>query len=181
MYHWGKPQFYGVRAAAANIGSGAPGNYTAEQFQEDFPQFFNAEGQPLLPAAMLQGIIRMANAAVQPERWGEGWRYAVGLYVAHYVTLYLRGYAASNETPEQAAASTEEGLTLNRRVATVGRLALSNVRILFSGTGIGMPPIVFPRRRGFFAGRCTFSIGSWRGKVNAQSWHIHCASCDDEK
>lgn len=105
MYYWGKPQFYGVRAAAANIGSGAPGNYTAEQFQEDFPQFFNAEGQPLLPAAMLQGIIRMANAAVQPERWGEGWRYAVGLYVAHYVTLYLRGYAASNETPEQAAAS----------------------------------------------------------------------------
>lgn len=105
MYYWGKPQFYGVRAAAANIGSGAPGNYTAEQFQEDFPQFFNAGGQPLLPAAMLQEIIRMANAAVQPERWGEGWRYAVGLYVAHYVTLYLRGYAASNETPEQAAAS----------------------------------------------------------------------------
>lgn len=105
MYYWGKPQFYGVRAAAANLGSGALGTYTAEQFQADFPQFFNAGGQPLLPAAMLQEIIRMANAAVQPERWGEGWRYAVGLYVAHYVTLYLRGYAASNETPEQAAAS----------------------------------------------------------------------------
>ena len=105
MYYWGKPQFYGVRAAAANLGSGAPGTYTAEQFQEDFPQFFNAEGQPLLPAAMLAEIIRMANAAVQPDRWGESWRYAVGLYVAHYVTLYLRGYAASNETPEQAAAS----------------------------------------------------------------------------
>lgn len=105
MYYCGKPQFYGVRAAAANLGSGAPGTYTAEQFQEDFPQFFNSGGQPLLPAYMLEDIIRMANAAVQPDRWGEGWRYAVGLYVAHYVTLYLRGYAASNETPEQAAAS----------------------------------------------------------------------------
>lgn len=105
MYYCGKPQFYGVRAAAANLGSGAPGTYTAEQFQEDFPQFFNSWGQPLLPASMLEEIIRMANAAVQPDRWGEGWRYAVGLYVAHYVTLYLRGYAASNETPEQAAAS----------------------------------------------------------------------------
>ena len=105
MYYCGKPQFYGVRAAAANLGSGTPGNYTAEQFQEDFPQFFNSWGQPLLPATMLAEIIRMANAAVQPDRWGEGWRYAVGLYVAHYVTLYLRGYAASNETPEQAAAS----------------------------------------------------------------------------
>ena len=105
MYYCGKPQFYGVRAAAANLGSGAPGTYTAEQFQEDFPQFFNSWGQPLLPASMLEEIIRMANAAVQPDRWGEGWRYAVGLYVAHYVTLYLRGYAASNETPNAAAAS----------------------------------------------------------------------------
>ena len=105
MYYCGKPQFYGVRAAAANLGSGAPGTYTAEQFQEDFPQFFNSWGQSLLPASMLEEIIRMANAAVQPDRWGESWRYAVGLYVAHYVTLYLRGYAASNETPEQAAAS----------------------------------------------------------------------------
>ena len=105
MYYCGKPQFYGVRAAAANLGSGAPGTYTAEQFQEDFPQFFNSWGQPLLPASMLEEIIRMANAAVQPDRWGEGWRYAVGLYVAHYVTLYLRGYAASNETPNGAAAS----------------------------------------------------------------------------
>lgn len=105
MYYWGKPQFFGVRAAAANIGNGAPGNYTAEQFQQDFPQFFSAVGDPLLPASMLEEIVRMANAAVQPDRWGEGWRYAVGLYVAHYVTLYLRGYAASNETPEQAAAS----------------------------------------------------------------------------
>lgn len=47
----------------------------------------------------------MANAAVQPDKWGAGWRYAVGLYTAHYVTLYLRSYAPSNETPQQAAAS----------------------------------------------------------------------------
>lgn len=28
-----------------------------------------------------------------------------GLYVAHYATLYLRTYAASSETPQQAAAT----------------------------------------------------------------------------
>ena len=43
MYCWGKPQFFGVRAAAANIGHGK-GTYTAEQFQEDFPQFFKEDG-----------------------------------------------------------------------------------------------------------------------------------------
>ena len=104
MYYWGKPQFYGVRATAANIGHSA-GNYTAEEFQQDFPQFFNSDGESLLPVTMLQEIINMANISVQPDKWLESWRYGVGLYVAHYVTLMLRGYAPSSETATPAAAS----------------------------------------------------------------------------
>jgi hypothetical protein len=97
-------QFSGVRAAAANLGF-QQGNYTAEQFQADYPQFFNAEGKSLLPPAMLSEIIRMANAAVQPDKWLDSWRYAAGLYTAHYATLYLRTYAESSPTAAQAAAS----------------------------------------------------------------------------
>lgn len=109
MYFGGNPQFYGVRGMAANIGQ-TQGNYTAEQFQQDFPQFFTlgTEENPsvcLVPATMLTEIINMANACVQPDKWLESWRYAVGLYVAHYATLYLRTYAESNATPQQAAAS----------------------------------------------------------------------------
>lgn len=101
---YGAPQFYGVRAAAANIGQ-SQGNYTAEQFQQDFPQFFTPEGVSLVPETMLSEIINMANACVQPDKWLESWRYAVGLYVAHYATLYLRPYAESSPTAAQAAAS----------------------------------------------------------------------------
>ena len=106
---YGNSQFYGIRAAAANIGQ-AQGNYTVEQFQIDFPQFFTAgtEETPaacLVPAAMLAEIINMANACIQPDKWLESWRYAVGLYVAHYATLYLRTYAESSPTAAQAAAS----------------------------------------------------------------------------
>ena len=104
MYCWGKPQFFGVRAAAANIGHSA-GNYTVEEFREDYPQFFNPEGYFLGSLPMLQEIIHMANVSIQPDKWLDSWRYAAGLYTAHYATLSLRGYAASNETPEQAAAS----------------------------------------------------------------------------
>lgn len=104
MFYWGKPQFYGVRATAANLGHGK-GDYTVEQFREDYPQFFNQDGYFLGSLPMLEQIIQMANTAVQPDKWLEGWRYAVGLYVAHYATLSLRGYAESNELPEQAAAS----------------------------------------------------------------------------
>lgn len=101
---YGAPQFYGVRAAAANIGQ-SQGNYTAEQFQQDFPQFFSPDGVSLVPCSMLTEIINMANASVQPDKWLESWRYAVGLYVAHYATLYLRAYAQSSPTAAQAAAS----------------------------------------------------------------------------
>lgn len=104
MYYWGKPQFYGIKAAAANIGHGK-GNYTAEQFQQDFPQFFTSEGQSLIPAAMLSEIIDMANVSVQPDKWLENWRFAVGLYAAYYVTLFLRSYSPSSETAAEAAAS----------------------------------------------------------------------------
>lgn len=104
MYHWGKPQFFGVRAAAANLGHGK-GTYTVEQFRVDYPQFFTVEGVSLLPPSMLCKVIDMANTAVQPDKWLDEWRFAVGLYTAHYVTLFLRSYAPSSETPQQAAAS----------------------------------------------------------------------------
>ena len=104
MYYWGKPQFFGVKAAAANIGT-CVGDYTVEQFREDYPQFFSSDGYFLGSLPMLEQIIQMANVSIQPDKWLDSWRYAVGLYVAHYATLSLRGYAASNETPQQAAAS----------------------------------------------------------------------------
>lgn len=104
MYYWDKPQFYGVRAAAANIAQGV-GTYTQSMFHEDFPQFFNSDGVPLAPETILNEFITQANNSIQPEKWGDGWRYAAGLYVAHYATLYLRTYAPSSDTASQAAAT----------------------------------------------------------------------------
>ena len=97
-------QFGGVRQQAANLG-GSVGNYTAEQFKEEYPQFCNADGKCHLPDALLNEIVRMANVSVQPDKWLYSWHYAVGLYVAHYVTLQLRTFAESSATPAQAAAS----------------------------------------------------------------------------
>ena len=103
------PQFCGVRATAANIGHSV-GSYTADMFREDFPQFFTpgTEENPsvcLLPNTMLQEFINQANAAIQPDKWLDGWRYAAGLYVAHHSTLYLRTYAQNSATPSQAAST----------------------------------------------------------------------------
>lgn len=101
---WG-PQLCGVRETAANIGHGRSG-YEPEMFREDFPQFYSsASAAPLVPHAMLEEFVRQANAAIQPDKWLDGWRYACGLYVAHQAALYLRTYAESSDTPAQAAAT----------------------------------------------------------------------------
>ena len=103
---WGRPQFWGVGAAASNVSGGAPGSYTADMFREDFPQFFsNQSGAALLPDTMLEEFIWQANAVVTPDRWLDGWRYAAGLYAAHYAALYLRTYADGSASPAQAAAT----------------------------------------------------------------------------
>lgn len=110
-YFYGLNQFFGVVGRAANIGHGK-GGYTLEMFQADFPQFFKKQTGdeevaviPFLPATVLQEIINQANAAVQPDKWLDGWRYAVGLYVAHYATMYLRNFSEDPQSAAQAAAT----------------------------------------------------------------------------
>ncbi len=104
-----KPQFFALRETAANI-SRSRGSYSPEMFQEDFPQFYTAatEEQPavcLVPPAMLTEFVQQANAAIVPDKWLDGWRYAAGLYVAHQASLYLRTYATSSPDAHQAAAT----------------------------------------------------------------------------
>ena len=112
-----KPQFTGLRERAANI-SREQGRYTEEMFLEDFPQFYKPGALCLVPSAMLTEFLRAANAAVTPDKWLDGWRYAAGLYVAHQAALYLRAYAESSETPAQAAAT--GGLVGVVKSATLG-------------------------------------------------------------
>ena len=81
-----KPQFFGVRAAASNIGHSRR-NYTASMFQKDFPQFFKADGTGLVPPAILKEFIQQAGAVIQPDKWLDGWRYACGLYAVSYTHL----------------------------------------------------------------------------------------------
>lgn len=117
MYWYGKPQFYGVKARAANIGC-VKGTYSADIFQADFPQFYNADGECLVPAKILNMFIERANNAITPDKWGDAWEYAAGLYVAHFCAMYLQTYSPNSETPGQAAAT--GGLTGVIKSATLG-------------------------------------------------------------
>lgn len=96
--------FQGAKAAAANVPRpGECGNYTASMFQTDFPQFFEdgAEIGFLGSLDMLGVFIAQANDSVLPSRWGSMWRYAAGLYIAHFSAMYLKTYAPGSSSRNQ--------------------------------------------------------------------------------
>lgn len=124
-------QFYGVINRASNIGEGGS-SYTLEMFRSDFPQFFKASTDvesgetallPFVPGSVLEMLLTQANEAIQPDKWMDAWRYACGLYVAHYATLYLRSFANDPHTAAEAAATgTVNGVV---KSATLGDSSVS--------------------------------------------------------
>ena len=130
-------QFHGLISAAANMPqSGEQGAYAKEMFLTDFPQFTKkrsseiTEGEEvesqvisLVPEPMLQVFINNSNASILPSRYGEIWRYAAGLYVAHFSALYLKTYSDGSANPARAAATGQQtGLV---KEATMGDTTIS--------------------------------------------------------
>jgi hypothetical protein len=125
------PLFEYAKSVAANIAPyGEKGDYTADMFEADFPQFYKktvVEGvatyESLLPSAMLDSFIELANDSVMPSRWGSQFRYAAGLFVAHWVSLYLKTYQdGSNSAAEVASKAGQAG---NVSSATMGDTSIS--------------------------------------------------------
>lgn len=128
-------QFNGLISNAANMPQlGEIGTYTKDMFLIDFPQFKksqqnetaeDAESQviSLVPDVMLQVFINNSNASILPSRYCEIWRYAAGLYVAHFSALYLKTYSEGSASPSRAAATGQQtGLV---KTATMGDTTIS--------------------------------------------------------
>lgn len=120
------PLFEGAKRTAANIPApGEQGNYSADDFAEDYPEFYTVTDgvyTPMLPAAMLERFIESANAAVIPSRWGSDWRLAVGLYTAHLVALRMQTYADGSTRGAAASNSANVGTV---KSASMGDTSIS--------------------------------------------------------
>ena len=154
------------RAAAGMLYPGERGEYTAELFLADFPQFTRAaervdetveedpegeavqeeaasagenvaepeeaqapgepgkaEASSLVPEAMLDIFIGQANDSVLPSRWGSMWRYAAGLYVAHFSAMYLKTWSDGSASAAGVAASAGQPGAVKQ--ATMGDTSIS--------------------------------------------------------
>ena len=75
----------------SNLKSGANPAYAVSDFTTFYPQFGNdSSGNPVVPTAVMTTFITMANAQLQSQRWQTAWSWAMGLFVAHYCTLWLQ-------------------------------------------------------------------------------------------
>jgi hypothetical protein len=75
-----------LKSLAANI-KGTFNNppYTREDFLAIYPQFTR-----VIPANVIDFYISMANASLSYDIYRDQWVYAMGLYVGHFLTLWLQ-------------------------------------------------------------------------------------------
>lgn len=102
-----------LRGLASGIVDGRQGAYTAAMFLEDFPPFKNSTtGECLIPTAMMTSFLAMCNDMVSPDRWGEMWRLAAGLFIAHYATLYLKNIKGAPNGSSSISQAADSGTLL---------------------------------------------------------------------
>jgi hypothetical protein len=77
---------------------------------------------PLVPLAVLNAYIALASASLVQARWRATWPIAMGLFVAHFATLWLRSDGDSYSTPGQAAtAGLKQGITVSAAAGGVSQ------------------------------------------------------------
>ncbi len=118
-------------AAASNLRSGDNPPYVLDDFYALYPAYGpretppeDPEGEPsvayLVDPAIIEMYIGMADAVVKESRWRKQWKFAMGLFIAHFLTLYLQSLADANSTAAQVvAAGQTRGLMSSKSVGDV--------------------------------------------------------------
>lgn len=118
-----------IIAGASNIRAGENPPFTADNFKAIYPQFWDIDGAPLVPQAVLDMYIGFANSIVNIARYHESWEICLCLVIAHFLILYMRtvspnpdgGAAAvikSAETKGLVASKSVDGVSVSYDYST---------------------------------------------------------------
>jgi hypothetical protein len=103
-------------ADAANVKTGTNPPYTLADFRSVYPQYTDN----IVPDAVIQAYIDLANACILQVRWHSAWKIAMGLFIAHYLTLYLKGAApAGSDAGTVASYGQPSGMNTSEAVGDV--------------------------------------------------------------
>jgi len=76
--------------------------------------------KPIVPLVFMEGLIELAHACVRISRFRSTWKFCMGLFIAHFVTLYLKTMIDPGESPYAIAqAGAAGGVVSSKSVDSV--------------------------------------------------------------
>ena len=122
---YGNVDVFGIIAAASNIRRGDNPPYTSADFLAVYPQFGKTDeaGNQVIPQTVIDAYVNFAHASLSKARYHDVWEMVMGLFIAHWLTLYLQT-ATSPEDPvgKIVSAGLAKGLTSSK---SAGDLSIS--------------------------------------------------------
>jgi len=107
---------FGIIAAASNIRTGGNPEYTVDDFLAIYPQF----GGGTVPDVVLKAWVNMAQASIHKARYNDAWEICMGLYIAHWLTLYLQTAAGADDpVQKKIAAGLAKGLQSSKSAGDI--------------------------------------------------------------
>lgn len=90
--------------------------FTLDDLKLIYPQFDGLG----IPDRILEMYLEQAKESIRKERWHSYWKTAIGLYVAHFATLWTMGTAEDGaSTREIAAAGENQGMVSSKSAGGV--------------------------------------------------------------
>jgi hypothetical protein len=111
----------GIVAAASNLRRGDNPEYTTADFLTLYPQFGESDaGTRIIPESVLDLYLEFAHACLQEGRWRSAWKMGMGLFAAHWCTLYLQAAVdPSSGAAGVVAQGQTKGLVASKSVGDV--------------------------------------------------------------
>lgn len=107
-------------SGASNIFVSDNPEYTLQDFVIIFPLFdISAEVPPspdAIPVEVFNLFKDMANASIKEKRYRSQWKYLMGLYIAHMLTLYLKTSRGDPTAQNALATSISSGIATSKSV-----------------------------------------------------------------
>ena len=130
---YGGVDVFGIIAGASNIRRGDNPPYTSEDFLSMYPQFGKTDenGNTVIPSVVIDAFVQLAHACISKARYFDAWNVAMGLFIAHHLTLYLQTMASPDDSIGKImSAGLAKGLMSSK---SAGDLSVSYDFSIFTG------------------------------------------------
>lgn len=87
----------GVISNASNLRTGTNPPFTLDDLYVMYPHLGkDAQGNYTVPQIITQMYLDLASSCIKEARWHSYWKVGMGLFIAHFCTLYFQGTADPN-------------------------------------------------------------------------------------